>query len=435
MCICLFCLIGCKDNHDTDKINLDDFVFAQKGNEYAIIGYNGKSEMITPTEYKGKPVTKIAESAFYNGNLSKAVIGESIVYIGDNAFASCYELTDVYFSKSITNIGENIFAECNSLMNIDVDKENQNFKSIDGNLYDKQGKIFYCFARGKVEEEFTLPEGVEEIKSHAFYMTSFIMHMNLPSTLNKIGELAFSATLIEDFFVAEGNSVFSSEDGVIYKDNGTTLYYFPFNHNEQIILKDDIKKIAEDALSYKENGDIVLNEGLEEIGERAFMQTQIFDINIPKTVKKIGKDAFQETYDLINIYVNDENPYYKDIDGNLYTKDGKTLVHYASGKTEKLFSVPDGVTKLDDSSFYMTSLEELILPESISTMNPYAIYSYEHIYLNKLAKKHTTNIKKTFDKKKNFVIIVPDNFSEDYKNTVNWSDYQNKIYEFSDRKD
>jgi hypothetical protein len=42
--------------------------------------------------------------------------------------------------------------------------------------------------------------------------------------------------------------------------------------------------------------------------------------------------VFHSCYSITNIMVKESNAKYQSIDGNLYTKDGKTLVCYAVGK-------------------------------------------------------------------------------------------------------
>ena len=81
---------------------------------------------------------------------------------------------------------------------------------------------------------------------------------------------------------------------------------------------------------------------------------------------------------LDTIIVSNNNQNYKSVNGNLYTKDGKTLVKYANGKTDTSFSIPDGVTNIGEcafeSSLYLT---ELIIPNGVTNIGYYAFnYAY-----------------------------------------------------------
>jgi len=71
---------------------------------------------------------------------------------------------------------------------------------------------------------------------------------------------------------------------------------------------------------------------LEEIDNCAICVKNLKSIIIPKNVKLIDDYAFTGCDLLKNITVDENNLYYKDVDGVLYTKDGKTRVHYPEGK-------------------------------------------------------------------------------------------------------
>ena len=73
------------------------------------------------------------------------------------------------------------------------------------------------------------------------------------------------------------------------------------------------------------------------------------------------------------IAVKADNPNYKTIDGNLYSKDGKTFIQYAAGKTETEFMVPHGVTVVGFSSFDgCKSLTNVEISESVEYIEDYA---------------------------------------------------------------
>ena len=89
-------------------------------------------------------------------------------------------------------------------------------------------------------------------------------------------------------------------------------------------------------------------------------------VTIPATVTSIGKNAFYGCGDLTNISVDPENPIYTDIDGSLYTKDGKDLVLYATGKKEESFTVPDSVTRIFEGAFrHCNRIKSIVIPDSV----------------------------------------------------------------------
>lgn len=194
---------------------------------------------ILPT-YKGKPVITIGDFAF-NGcdSLTSATIGSGVTSIGDAAFQGCIGLTSITIPNSVTSIGGNAFSGCTGLMNIwigsglknigfyftfsgcssltsiTVSSENTEFKSIDGNLYSKDGKVLIQYAIGKTNTSFNIPEdvkiinvaafmgcknltivtmenGVTSIGDHAFEFCTGLTSITIPDSVTSIGSYAFS---------------------------------------------------------------------------------------------------------------------------------------------------------------------------------------------------------------------------------------------------
>ena len=83
---------------------------------------------------------------------------------------------------------------------------------------------------------------------------------------------------------------------------------------------------------------------------------------------------------LTSIIVDVSNEKYKSIDGNLYTKDGKTLIQYAIGKKDTSFIIPDGVTSIGNEAFYdCDSLTNITIPSSVTSIGDYAFYGCDSL--------------------------------------------------------
>ena len=90
--------------------------------------------------------------------------------------------------------------------------------------------------------------------------------------------------------------------------------------------------------------EITLPEGLKKIGNGCFEYCRsLKEFRIPKSLTEIGNRCFDYTEHLARFEVDEENPAFRAIDGDLYTKDGKTLIKYAQGKEQEVFEVPEGV--------------------------------------------------------------------------------------------
>ena len=119
---------------------------------------------------------------------------------------------------------------------------------------------------------------------------------------------------------------------------------------------------------------VVIPDSVTSIGNFVFYDCfSLESVVIGDSVTSIGDYAFRYCPNLTDIKVDSNNPYYKDIDGNLYTKDGKTLIRYAIGKSDIHFVIPDSVTSIGNFAFYdCSSLENVVILDSVTSIGDYA---------------------------------------------------------------
>ncbi|WP_028519781.1 leucine-rich repeat protein [Ruminococcus flavefaciens] len=97
-------------------------------------------------------------------------------------------------------------------------------------------------------------------------------------------------------------------------------------------------------------------------------------ITLPSTVENIIVEGTGEK--LLEIDVDENNPCFCSVDGVLYTKDMKKLVAYPAGRDDTSFTVPDGVEEIGERAFAISpSLEEIVFPDSLRTIDKYALYT------------------------------------------------------------
>lgn len=149
---------------------------------------------------------------------------------------------------------------------------------------------------------------------------------------------------------------------------------------------------------------VQIPNGVISVGGYAFHNcANLAQIKIGAGVTTIERYAIYECASLTNIVVDENNTAYQSIDGNLYTKEGTTLVQYAIGKTDTSFTLPDSVTTIGDDAFaYCTNLTEvhlhnnvktigywvftfcsgltkIVIPSSVQTMRDYAFYRCDNL--------------------------------------------------------
>ena len=132
---------------------------------------------------------KIESVAFLSCGLVEAVLPDSLTVL-ENAFVECKSLKRVHIGKSLKELSPRAFCGC-GIEAFEVDEENPYFKAVDGVLLSKDGKTLYAYPSGKNEKEYTVPDGVRTIEEYAFSYTRGLTTVILPDGLEYIRSYAF----------------------------------------------------------------------------------------------------------------------------------------------------------------------------------------------------------------------------------------------------
>lgn len=150
----------------------------------ALYRYKGSSTMLTftiPDTYEDKPVTELMSFSVANADY----------------------LEEVNIGKNVKTIDIWTFTNCQSLKAINVDENNEYFKSVDGVLYNKDMTVVLAYPNGKAPlvtdkegksvggGEFVCPETVKEIGANAFYLCGNLYSVRFNEGLEKINDKAF----------------------------------------------------------------------------------------------------------------------------------------------------------------------------------------------------------------------------------------------------
>lgn len=163
------------------------------GNSVVTIGEQAFAECTSLVNVTiSNSVVSIGREAFYNcTSLVSIDIPNGVTEIGSSAFSNCSNLTSITLPESLTTIGAVVFKDCFKLTSITVDANNENYQSIDANMYSKDGKTLIQYSVGKTDSLFTIPDGITSIHSGAFYHAPYIRYINMPEGLKSIGDYAF----------------------------------------------------------------------------------------------------------------------------------------------------------------------------------------------------------------------------------------------------
>ena len=154
-----------------------DFHLSENGNYYIVsgIGECTDTDIIIPSTHNGLPVKELGYlDSDFDLNTYLSYLYEWI------------NITSLAIPSSVSSI--NCVMLFYSLENISVDEDNTEYASIDGNLYSKDITTLIQYSCGKVEDNFTVPNGVTEIRDGAFYNCLSIKSINIPASVTQIGE-------------------------------------------------------------------------------------------------------------------------------------------------------------------------------------------------------------------------------------------------------
>ena len=183
--------------------------------------------------------------------------------------------------------------------------------------------------------------GVTSIGSQAFYECSNLTSITIPSGLTSIGEQAFgNCTGLTSITIPSG--FISIGDYAFWNCTGLTS--------------------------------ITIQNGVTSIGTGAFWNcTGLTSITIPSSVTSIGVNVFYNCTGLTDITVDSNNSSFCSESGVLFNKDKTTLIYYPLGKNDSSYTIPDGVTVIEQYAFYCNSkLTSVTIPSGVTSIREMA---------------------------------------------------------------
>ena len=270
-------------------------------------------------------------------------------------------------------------------------------------------------------EEYTIDIPEDEIWTYQIEGLQ-APHINKSFKNAKIKKIAVVIVLL----IAIGTSIFLSFRAV----HNDTYKYKELEDGTYELVKftnpGDVKEITIDYVVDLETGEKDMSKPISVIHEYAFNCDEILNsISFGKDVKSIDGKSIYSCWWVQNVWIDDANPYYCDLDGVIYTKDLTEVVFYPNdhdkylrlqngyayidekgeqhsnlvddegnemeelwGTTQsydeeylaeynkliRTYVIPSTVTKIGELAFAYSNITDLYIPEGVKTMESMAVF-------------------------------------------------------------
>ena len=296
-----------------------DFIYTVNANNtVTITGYTGAGgAVVIPAVIDGMPVVSIGDDAFYYiGSIASVIIPDSVLSVGDGAFFSCTGLTSMTIGNSVTSIGNGAFGYCSGLTSVTIPDSVTSiglsaFRGCTGLTSITIPDSVTSIGNSTFEEctsltNLTIPDGVTSIGDRAFLFCSSLISVTIGNSVASIGEQAFyGCDALTSIFVAASNTVYSSQDGVLYDKAKTLLIQFPGGKTGGFTIPDSVTSIGNFAFS-DHSGliSVTMPDSVMSIGKYAFYYcTGLTSVTIGNTVTSIGNNAFDSCTGLTTVTI------------------------------------------------------------------------------------------------------------------------------------
>ena len=358
------------------------------------------------SQYHIPNTVKVISSIAFADNeyLREITIPDSVTNINEYAFAGS-TIQTITIPASVNDIESGAFNYCYDLNEINVDKDNTNYTSEYGVLYNKDKTSIIQYPIGSESSTFVIPNGIVTICKFAFFGSN-ISSLVLPASLSHIEYNAFyrcenlNKVLYygsrEDWQNVECDRCDNIFDGVEFIYDYTPTGIFPYLTSKSYIhelLTLNLSFVCNDTDSiaivniYDEKGNIqkTLNQTVS-AGTEKFAIDVPFEIdNMEHYIEIMFVDNITDTTELcdpIKAYFYAERERFVDGEWEYVITDGKAyIVNYLGDSTEvEIPAILDNYTVvgLGDGVFAEnrhknTRVTKLILPNSIETISDFAL--------------------------------------------------------------
>ena len=259
---------------------------------------------------------------------------------------------------------------------------------------------------------------VRIIQNGCFDSTLVFDSIHIPENVTKIGTDEYrvfgKCKDLEWINVHENNSVYSSENGVLFNKSKTQLIFYPRARSDKnYSIPNGIIEIAYKAFENCKNlQNLSIPNSIEcDLDIYNSIEDGDLAIDIPDYIW-VGDDSYLLFFNdlaycenLTKITVAPDNSYLSSSDGVLFDRDKRRLL-MCPRKKQNYYIVPDTVVSIEHNAFYSCGLNKIFIPDSVERisrtnfkhMSDLVIWGNSGSYACEYAKEHDL---KFMDKNKN----------------------------------
>ena len=299
-------------------------------------------------------------SAFCDSEFIKVTIGDSVTFIGENAFYGCHSLTSIHvshlstwckicFGNAYANplyYAKHLCINGKPLSKVVIPADITNIKS-------------YAFYNCKCIEQIIISDNIISIENSAFHGCVNLKYITIPYSVSTIGFSVFrGCSNLTAFF-----GKFASSDNRCLIIEGV-LHSFAPAGLAQYDIPSNISSIGDYAFAecYKLTS-ISISTNVKTIGNYAFYYcSNLTNITIPNSITHIGNEAFQNCGSLTNIVIPN------------------SISHITNGAFSRCYSLTDvticeGVALIESWAFaHCRNLVNVVIPDSVISIWPWAFH-------------------------------------------------------------
>ena len=362
-----------------------------------------------------RSVTKIAPGAFQSCSMREISLPAGLTEIPDDAFRHCAKLAKVTLSDSVTRIGQRAFKSNGELSDFTLIGRGgkragvglpSKLTEIGAGAFSGTAFTEFSLPKGVISvgdgflsgskvEKITLNEGLKHVGARAFVLTP-VEEIDIPDSVQTIASEAFShATSLKRILIGKNVRAdilvgafvstpklseiqvkddalnYTSVDGVLYNKDKTKLIAFPAAWKRGVSsysIPEGVREISNKAFHEVKIMNVSFPSTLKRIGNEAFRLTALTSVNLPKGVETVEMWAFSAISSLVSV----------DLGGTITVG---TMAFSHNGKLTYVNMRPElgRLTTIKDYGFGRTSIVDLVIPDSVTSIEEHAFWSNDKL--------------------------------------------------------